>query len=49
VPANKKRAFDPHALLATIAEGREVLRFAKNQRIFAQGDKAEAVFYIRTR
>jgi CRP-like cAMP-binding protein len=45
---NKRRAFDPHALLASIAEGREVLRFAKKQRIFAQGDKAEAVFYIQT-
>jgi CRP/FNR family transcriptional regulator, cyclic AMP receptor protein len=45
---NKKRAFDPHALLATIAEGREVLRFAKKQRIFVQGDQAEAVFYIQT-
>jgi hypothetical protein len=43
-----RRAFDPHALLATIAEGRKVLRFAKKQRIFAQGDKADAVFYIQT-
>jgi CRP/FNR family transcriptional regulator, cyclic AMP receptor protein len=48
LPANRRRAFDPHALLATIAEGRKVLRFAKKQRIFAQGDKADAVFYIQT-
>jgi CRP/FNR family cyclic AMP-dependent transcriptional regulator len=47
LPINKKRAFDPHALLATIAEGRKVLRFEKKQRIFAQGDKADAVFYIQ--
>jgi CRP-like cAMP-binding protein len=46
--ANKTRAFDPYALLATIAVGRKVLRFAKKQRIFAQGDKADAVFYIET-
>src|ERR1035438_1327102 len=48
LPANRRRAFDPHALLATIAEGRKVLRFAKKQRIFAQGDKVDAVFYIQT-
>jgi len=46
--ANKRRAFEPHALLATIADGRKVLRFAKKQRIFAQGDQADAVFYIQT-
>jgi CRP-like cAMP-binding protein len=48
LPANRRRAFDPHALLATIAEGRKVLRFARKQGIFAQGDKADAVFYIQT-
>jgi CRP-like cAMP-binding protein len=45
--ANKRPGFDPHALLATIAGGRKVLRFAKKQRIFAQGDQADAVFYIQ--
>jgi CRP/FNR family transcriptional regulator, cyclic AMP receptor protein len=48
LPANRRRSFDPHALLATIADGRKVLRFAKKRRIFAQGDRAEAVFYIQT-
>jgi CRP/FNR family transcriptional regulator, cyclic AMP receptor protein len=48
LPANRRRAFDPDALLATIAEGRKVWRFAKKQRIFAQGDQADAVFYIQT-
>ena len=48
LPANRRRAFDPHALLATIADGRKVLRFAKKQRIFAQGDQADTVFYIQT-
>jgi CRP/FNR family cyclic AMP-dependent transcriptional regulator len=47
-PANKKHTFNPHAFLANIAEGRKVLRFAKKQRIFAQGHKADAVFYIQT-
>ena len=46
--ANERRAFDPNAFLATIAEGRKVLRFANKQRIFAQGDIADAVFYIKT-
>ena len=48
VVANEGRAFDPNAFLATIAEGRKVLRFAKKQRIFAQGDTADAVFYVET-
>jgi CRP-like cAMP-binding protein len=48
LPANQRRVVDPHALLATIAEGRKVLHFAKKQRIFAQGDQADAVFYIQT-
>jgi CRP/FNR family transcriptional regulator, cyclic AMP receptor protein len=48
LPINRGRAFDPQALLATIAEGRKVLRFARKQRVFAQGDKADAVFYVQT-
>jgi CRP/FNR family cyclic AMP-dependent transcriptional regulator len=46
--ANKKRDFDPHAFLATIGEGRKFVLFQKKQRIFAQGDAADAVFYIQT-
>jgi len=46
--AKKKRAFDPHAFLATIGEGRKSLLFQRKQRIFAQGDTADAVFYIQT-
>ena len=44
---NKKRDFDPHAFLATIGEGRKVVPFEKKQTIFAQGDAADAVFYIQ--
>ena len=40
--------FDPHAFLATIGEGRKVVLFPKKQRIFVQGDAADAVFYIPT-
>jgi CRP/FNR family cyclic AMP-dependent transcriptional regulator len=46
--ANKRRDFDAHAFLATIGEGRKFVLFPKKQGIFAQGDAANAVFYIQT-
>src|SRR5579864_3676540 len=46
--AKKKRDFDPHAFLATIGEGRKSVFFRQKQGIFAQGDTADAVFYIQT-
>src|SRR5256884_5673327 len=46
-PAKKKRDFDPKKFLATIGEGRKVVAFPKKQVIFTQGDRADAVFYIR--
>jgi CRP/FNR family transcriptional regulator, cyclic AMP receptor protein len=48
VAAKKKRAFDPHSLLATIGAVRKFILFAKGQTIFAQGDPSDAVFYIQT-
>src|ERR1700729_2769387 len=45
---NMKREFDPTTFLATIGEGRKILAVQKKQTIFAQGDGAEAVFYIQT-
>jgi len=42
------REFDPHAFLATIGEGRKAMLFQKKQAIFAQGDRADAVFYLQT-
>jgi len=48
VAAKKRRAFDPHAFLATIGEGRKSVLFQRKQRIFAQGDPNDAVFYIQT-
>ncbi len=48
VSAGKIRAFDPHAFLATIGEGRKFVSLQKSQIIFAQGDTADAVFYIQT-
>src|SRR3984885_11496743 len=43
-----KREFDPSTFLATIGEGRKILAVQKKQTIFAQGDGADAVFYIQT-
>jgi CRP/FNR family cyclic AMP-dependent transcriptional regulator len=45
--AKEGRAFDPRTFLATIGEGRKVVAFPKKQTIFAQGDVADAVFYIQ--
>ena len=46
--SKKGREFNPHAFLATIGEGRRFVLFPKNQRIFAQGDAADALFYLQT-
>ena len=48
VAASKKiRRFDPSTFLATIGEGRKSITVPKKQGIFAQGDAADAVFYIQ--
>src|SRR5271156_6386584 len=44
----KQREFDPTTFLATIGEGRKNVAVEKKQTIFAQGDGADAVFYIQT-
>ena len=46
--SKSNREFDPRAFLATIGEGRKAMLFPKKQTIFAQGDPADAVFYLRT-
>jgi CRP/FNR family cyclic AMP-dependent transcriptional regulator len=45
--ANKNRGFDPDTFLATIGEGRKIVSVPSKQLIFAQGDSADAVFYIQ--
>jgi CRP-like cAMP-binding protein len=40
--------FDPIALLAKAGEGRAASGYASGQVIFAQGDPADAVFYVQT-
>ena len=47
-PARKKSPeFNPNRFLATIGDGRTNLTFDKKLGIFAQGDAADAVFYIQ--
>jgi len=48
VVTKKKREFDPHTFLATIGEGRKLVEVKKKRNIFAQGDLADAVFYIQS-
>ena len=41
-------AFDPKAFLAKVGKGRTLADYKKNQRIFSQGNPADAIFYIQT-
>jgi CRP/FNR family cyclic AMP-dependent transcriptional regulator len=43
-----KLAFEPKAFLAKVGKGRTLSDYEKNQRIFSQGDPADAIFYIQT-
>ncbi len=46
MPKNKL-AFNPKTFLATIGQGRKNVNISNKQGIFAQGDAADAVFYIQ--
>jgi CRP/FNR family transcriptional regulator, cyclic AMP receptor protein len=45
--AKKSRKFDLQSFLSTIDGGRTIRTFTKRQRVFSQGDVADAVFYIQ--
>ncbi len=47
VPAGHRHPFDPGKFLSSSHGDRENLSFRKRQVIFAQGDRADAVYYIR--
>ena len=47
MPNNTKVSFNPKAFLAIVGEGKTILKFQKNQVVFAQGDAADTVFYIQ--
>jgi CRP-like cAMP-binding protein len=42
-----KGSFDPKDFLAVVGEGKAILKFDRNQIVFAQGDVADTVFYIQ--
>jgi CRP/FNR family transcriptional regulator, cyclic AMP receptor protein len=44
---NVASPFDPKLFLAKVGEGKTILKFGKNQIVFAQGDAADTVFYIQ--
>jgi CRP/FNR family cyclic AMP-dependent transcriptional regulator len=43
----RKKPFDVQVFLNTVDGGRSLSNYRKNQKVFSQGDLAEAVFYIR--
>jgi len=47
VASKKLSKFDPKTFLSTMDGGRKIEAFHKKQTIFAQGDSADAVFYIQ--
>jgi CRP/FNR family transcriptional regulator, cyclic AMP receptor protein len=42
-----EHGFDPRAFLARAGTGKTIERYAKNQKIFSQGDTADTVFFIQ--
>ena len=42
-----RNEFDPQAFLAKVGDGKTVLTFHRNETVFAQGEAADAVFYIQ--
>jgi CRP/FNR family transcriptional regulator, cyclic AMP receptor protein len=43
----RQPAFNPKSFLAKVGEGRSIVKYHKDQIVFAQGDPADAVFYIQ--
>src|SRR5579862_8730114 len=42
-----KDVFEAKAFLAKVGDGKAIVEFHKNQKVFEQGDVAETVFYIQ--
>jgi CRP/FNR family cyclic AMP-dependent transcriptional regulator len=47
VAKRNKAAFDPRRFLARVGEGKTIAKYQRDQAVFAQGDIADAVFYIQ--
>src|SRR4051794_16208231 len=45
--ARSEREFDARAFLATIGEGRTAKVFRRRETIYAQGEAADAIFYLQ--
>ena len=45
--AKAKLPFDPHIFLTKVGDGRTIADYRKNQKVFSQGDPADAIFYIQ--
>ena len=43
----RKATFNPKIFLAKVGEGKTISQYRKDQVVFAQGDAADAVFYIQ--
>jgi CRP-like cAMP-binding protein len=46
-PKNGNTVFDPETFLARAGLGRQVLNLKKNETAYAQGDTADAIFYVQ--
>jgi CRP-like cAMP-binding protein len=44
----RRRSFDPKSLLTRVGDRGSVVRYCKGQIIFSQGERADAVFYLRS-
>ena len=47
MPQKPHQLFTPETFLAKLGDGKTILASRKKQRIFSQGDQADAVFYIQ--
>ena len=45
--AKSKIPFDTKSFLGKVGDGRSIVKYAKNQTIYSQGDLADTVFYIQ--
>jgi CRP-like cAMP-binding protein len=43
-----KLSFDPHTFLAKVGQGRTIANYRKKQKVFSQGDQADAIYYLQT-
>ncbi len=48
VPLRERGVFDPETFLGQVGAGKTIEKYTKNQKIFSQGDAADAVFFIQT-